>query len=56
MGCAGAPQPEQAPPPAVELLVLGVAQDGDSVEVTTPRGVRYFEILSVGFGEVEAAQ
>ena len=28
MGCAGAPQPEQAPPPAVELLVLGVAQDG----------------------------
>lgn len=29
---------------------------GDSVEVTTPRGVRYFEILSVGFGEVEAAQ
>jgi transcription elongation factor GreA len=29
---------------------------GDSVEVTTPRGVRYFEVLSVDFGEVEPAQ
>jgi transcription elongation factor GreA len=29
---------------------------GDSVEVTTPRGVRYFEILSVDFGEVQPAQ
>jgi len=29
---------------------------GDSVEVTTPRGVRYFEVLSVNFGEVQPAQ
>jgi transcription elongation factor GreA len=29
---------------------------GDSVEVTTPRGVRYFEVLSVTFGEVQPAQ
>jgi len=29
---------------------------GDSVEVTTPRGVRYFEVLAVEFGEVQPAQ
>ena len=28
--------------------ILG-KEAGDSVEVTTPRGVRYFEILEVGF-------
>ncbi len=25
---------------------------GDNVEVTTPRGTRYFEVLSVGFGSM----
>ena len=29
---------------------------GDSVEVTTPRGVRYFEVLEVSFGEAQPAE